>query len=116
MEKTLLNYDSVEISFDGTPVVHDISFSLQPGEILGLVGESGSGKSTLIKAAMGLLGDTGLVTRGDITFRGKNLVDMPESELRLDRIFFCFGFDGRAGCRTVIHHMANTIHIPVKFK
>ena len=85
MEKTLLNYDSVEISFDGTPVVHDISFSLQPGEILGLVGESGSGKSTLIKAAMGLLGDNGLVTRGDITFRGKNLVDMPESELQAVR-------------------------------
>ena len=85
MEKKLLNYDSVEISFDGTPVVHDISFSLQPGEILGLVGESGSGKSTLIKAAMGLLGDTGLVTRGDITFRGRNLVDMPESELRTVR-------------------------------
>ena len=75
MEKTLLNYDSVEISFDGTPVVHDISFSLQPGEILGLVGESGSGKSTLIKAAMGLLGDNGLVTRGDITFGGKNYED-----------------------------------------
>lgn len=85
MEKTLLNYDSVEISFDGTPVVHDISFSLQPGEILGLVGESGSGKSTLIKAAMGLLGDTGLVTRGDITFGGRSLVDMPESELRAVR-------------------------------
>ena len=85
MEKTLLNYDSVEISFDGIPVVQDISFSLQPGEILGLVGESGSGKSTLIKAAMGLLGNTGLVTRGDITFGGRSLVDMPESELRAAR-------------------------------
>ena len=82
MGDTLLNYDSVEISFNGTPVVHNISFSLRPGEILGLVGESGSGKSTLIKAAMGLLGDNGLVTRGDITHKGKNLVDMPEHELR----------------------------------
>ena len=85
MDDTLLKYDSVEISFDGNPVVHDISFSLRPGEILGLVGESGSGKSTLIKAAMGLLGDNGLVTRGDITFKGENLVDMPERELRLIR-------------------------------
>ena len=82
MGDTLLNYDSVEISFNGTPVVHNISFSLRPGEILGLVGESGSGKSTLIKAVMGLLGDNGLVTRGDITYKGKNLVDMPEHELR----------------------------------
>lgn len=60
-------------------------FPWQPGEILGLVGESGSGKSTLIKAAMGLLGDNGLVTRGDITFGGRSLVDMPESELRAVR-------------------------------
>lgn len=85
MDDTLLKYDSVEISFDGNPVVHDISFSLRPGEILGLVGESGSGKSTLLKAAMGLLGDNGLVTRGDITFKGESLVDMPERELRLIR-------------------------------
>ena len=82
MGDTLLNYDSVEVSFNGTPVVHNISFSLRPGEILGLVGESGSGKSTLIKAVMGLLGDNGLVTRGDITYKGKNLVDMSEHELR----------------------------------
>ncbi len=78
----LLTYDSVEISFSGTAVVRDVSFSLHPGEILGLVGESGSGKSTIIKAAMGLLGKHGLVTRGDIWFEGKNLPDLPEKELR----------------------------------
>lgn len=78
----LLKYDCVEISFSGKPVVHDVSVSVQPGEILGLVGESGSGKSTLIKAAMGLLDGNGLVTRGDIWFRGQNIPDLSEQELR----------------------------------
>lgn len=80
--EALLTYDSVEISFGGTAVVRDISFSLHSGEILGLVGESGSGKSTIVKAAMGLLGNNGLVTRGDIWFEGKNLPDLPEKEMR----------------------------------
>lgn len=78
----LLDYQHVEISFNGNAVVHDVSFHLHPGEILGLVGESGSGKSTLIKAAMGLLGESGMVTRGDIWFEGKNLPDLSEKEMR----------------------------------
>ena len=78
----LLDYQHVEISFNGNAVVHDVSFQLHPGEILGLVGESGSGKSTLIKAAMGLLGESGMVTRGDIWFEGKNLPDLSEREMR----------------------------------
>ena len=78
----LLDYQHVEISFNGNAVVHDVSFQLHPGEILGLVGESGSGKSTLIKAAMGLLGESGMVTRGDIWFEGKNLPDLSEKEMR----------------------------------
>ena len=57
-------------------------FNLSEGEILGIVGESGSGKSTLIKAAMGLLGPAGLVTRGDIWYQGKNLPDLKPAEIR----------------------------------
>ena len=78
----LLDYQHVEISFNGRAVVHDVSFQLHPGEILGLVGESGSGKSTLIKAAMGLLGSSGMVTKGDIWFEGKNLPDLSDKEMR----------------------------------
>ncbi len=82
MSEKILEYDSVEVSFDGKPVVTNVSFSLESGEILGLVGESGSGKSTLIKAAMGLLGSNGMVTRGDIFYKKQNILDISEREKR----------------------------------
>ena len=78
----ILRYEHVDISYNGVRVIKDVSFSVGEGEILGIVGESGSGKSTLIKAAMGLLGNTGLVTRGDIWYKGKNLPDLSAAELR----------------------------------
>ena len=78
----ILRYEHVNISYSGTRVVRDISFSLKEGEILGIAGESGSGKSTLIRAAMGLLGRNGLVTGGDILFKGMNLTDLSERKRR----------------------------------
>ena len=78
----ILRYEHVDISYNGVKVIKDVSFTVDEGEILGIVGESGSGKSTLIKAAMGLLGETGLVTRGDIWYKGKNLPDLSAGELR----------------------------------
>ena len=87
-DEELLVFDSVEISYgmdEISQVVQGVSFTLHKGEILGVVGESGSGKSTLIKAAMGLLGENGLVTQGDIYFQGKDIPDLSEKELRAIR-------------------------------
>ena len=78
----IIRYEHVDISYNGKLAVHDISFVVGEGEILGIVGESGSGKSTLIKAAMGLLGRNGLVTRGDIWYKGQDLPDLPPKEMR----------------------------------
>lgn len=45
-------------------VLHDVSFSMKKGEVLGLVGESGSGKSTLVKTILGIHKDyTGEISR-----------------------------------------------------
>ena len=79
---SLLRVEHVTISYNGKPTVEDVSFELKQGEILGIVGESGSGKSTIIKAIMGLLGEEGLVTRGDIWYKGENLTDMSEKKFR----------------------------------
>ena len=78
----LLHYDRVTVSYNAVPVLHDVSFSLRAGEILGVVGESGSGKSTLLKAAMGLLGPGGAVSHGEIRYKGQNLPDLSEEEMR----------------------------------
>ena len=78
----ILRYDHVDISYNGFLAVKDVSFTVEPGEILGIVGESGCGKSTLIKAAMGLLGSAGMVTQGDIWYRDQNLPDLSPRELR----------------------------------
>ena len=104
--EALLRYNHVDISYLGQPAVQDVSFSLHSGEILGIVGESGSGKSTLIKAAMGLLGCEGQVTRGDIWFKGKNLPELPPKELRKlcgPELGYIFQSSGSAFCpiRTV---------------
>lgn len=80
--ETILKYEHVDISYAGKKVVSDVSFTLHKGEIMGLVGESGSGKSTIIKAAMNLLGDDGLVTRGDIWYKNLDLPDVKGEELR----------------------------------
>ncbi len=78
----ILRYEHVDIAYNGKAVVQDVSFTLDEGEILGIVGESGSGKSTVIKAAMGLLGPAGQVTRGDIYYNGNDLPDLSPAQIR----------------------------------
>jgi peptide/nickel transport system ATP-binding protein len=62
--------------------VHEISFSVQPGEVLGLVGESGSGKSVTGLAIMGLIDAPGEITGGSLRLNGRELVGLNEVEMR----------------------------------
>jgi oligopeptide/dipeptide ABC transporter ATP-binding protein len=63
--------------------VDDVSFSVKPGQTLGIVGESGCGKSVTSLSIMGLIpSPPGRIASGEIRFKGKNLVGMPTSELR----------------------------------
>ncbi|MGN0663475.1 MAG: ABC transporter ATP-binding protein [Negativibacillus sp.] len=63
--------------------VHNISFDIYKGEILGLVGESGCGKSVTSLSIMQLLKDTpGKVTNGEIVFDGVDLLKASDAEIR----------------------------------
>jgi peptide/nickel transport system ATP-binding protein len=73
--------------------VDDVSFTLQPGRIMGLVGESGSGKSMTGYSIMGLIDAPGRVTGGRILLHGQDLRDLaPEAmrQIRGNRIAMIF--------------------------
>ncbi len=62
--------------------VDQISFSLQPGEVLGLVGESGAGKSLTGTALIGLLEPPGRIASGTVRLKGQQINGLPPEELR----------------------------------
>ncbi len=82
MTEELIRYDHITIAYGDREVVKDLSFSVKPGEILGIIGESGSGKSTILRAAMGLLGSGGRIARGDILFEGESLKNLSPDKQR----------------------------------
>jgi oligopeptide/dipeptide ABC transporter ATP-binding protein len=61
-----------------TTVVHGVSFSLAPGEVLGLVGESGSGKTTIGRAILRLLQPSG----GHVRIDGQDITTLSRAALR----------------------------------
>ena len=62
--------------------VDDISFSIAPGEVLGVVGESGAGKSITGMAVIGLLEPPGRIAAGEVRLEGRRIDNLPHEELR----------------------------------
>lgn len=63
-------------------VVHGVSLTVRPGEVVALVGESGSGKSTTSQAAIGLLPGNGQVVGGHIRLLGQDVTRADEAQWR----------------------------------
>ncbi|MBC8791388.1 MAG: methionine ABC transporter ATP-binding protein [Tagaea sp. CACIAM 22H2] len=86
MTQNLLEVENLRVEFPtrrGTLVaVDDVSFSIAPGEVLGVVGESGAGKSLTGAAIIGLLEPPGRVAGGEIRLGGQRIDNLPYEKMR----------------------------------
>jgi oligopeptide/dipeptide ABC transporter ATP-binding protein len=82
----LLNVEHLTTVFETAsgpvPAVDDVSFEIREGETLGLVGESGSGKSVTAFSVMRLVQPPGRIRSGRLLFKGRDLLDLPERDMR----------------------------------
>lgn len=62
--------------------VDGVSFNIPKGKVLGVVGESGSGKSITSLSVLRLIEDPGKIKGGEILFKGENLLDKSEAQMR----------------------------------
>jgi len=73
----LLSVENLVVSYSENDnrhrVVHDVSFTVEPGEVVALVGESGSGKTTTAQAVIGLLAENGRIEQGAIRLNGEEI-------------------------------------------
>lgn len=73
METPILSVDRITKRFGGLVAVHDMSFALHAGEVLGFLGPNGAGKTTLIN----LIAGEHALDSGEVTFKGKNISGLP---------------------------------------
>ena len=83
----ILTFEKVSIEHKGhaparSRILHDVDFSIRPGEAFGLVGESGCGKSTIALATMRYLPSAMALTSGRILFQGEDLYRLNARDLR----------------------------------
>jgi len=83
---TLLEVEDLTIEFyteEGTVTAVDgLSYYVERGEKFGIVGESGAGKSVTALSLMRLIDDPGRIVSGSIRFKGRDLLELSESEVR----------------------------------
>ncbi len=90
-----IRIDHLSKSFDGRPVLEDVSFEVAGGEAFGILGKSGTGKSVTLKLVIGLLCADG----GKISVGGEEIQELDRENLMRVRKTVGFMFPGRGAVR-----------------
>jgi zinc/manganese transport system ATP-binding protein len=100
----VLDVSGIGVSLSGRRILHDVSFSIRPGEFVGLIGSNGAGKTTLLRVLLGLQSATSgtIAFGGGTSARSSNVLGYLPQKVALDpdlplraRDVVAMGLDGR---------------------
>ena len=86
----MIKIENLHASVDGKAILKGINLTIGAGEVHAIMGPNGSGKSTLSNIIAGRDGYT--VTKGSITYKGKNLLEMSPEQRSWEGIFLAFQY------------------------
>ncbi len=75
--RSMLKVEKIEARYSGVPIIHDVSFHVNEGELISIVGANGSGKTTLLKTVAGTLHPT----KGSIEFENEDISRSSTAEI-----------------------------------
>jgi branched-chain amino acid transport system ATP-binding protein len=73
----MLEVRDLQAYYGKSHVLHGVSLTVKPGEVVSLIGRNGAGKSTTLKSVMGVLSDR----RGTLTFDGRDISRLPSDRI-----------------------------------
>lgn len=87
---TLLRIENLHARIDDKAILKGIDLTIEPGEVHAIMGPNGSGKSTLSNVLAGRAGYE--VTQGAVTYRGRNLLELPPEQRAREGVFLAFQY------------------------
>ena len=104
----MLSIDNLYVGVDGKSILNGINLDVKSGEVHAIMGPNGSGKSTLSSAIAG--NESYEVVKGNILFRGENIVDMAPEERAHKGIFMSFQYPVEIPGITVTNFIKTSIN------